>query len=75
MKQIEEKKQNQFSFEISSKIPDALGRAGIIHTPHGDIKTPAFVVVGTYGEVKFLSPSQFHSIGAQAMISNGFHLS
>ncbi|MDR0900749.1 MAG: tRNA guanosine(34) transglycosylase Tgt, partial [Methanobrevibacter sp.] len=39
------------------------------------IKTPAFVVVGTYGEVKFLSPSQFHSIGAQAMISNGFHLS
>jgi len=68
-------KQNQFSFEIDGKIPDALGRAGIIHTPHGDIKTPTFVVVGTYGEVRFLSPSQFHNIGVQAMISNGFHLS
>ncbi|MDR2967954.1 MAG: tRNA guanosine(34) transglycosylase Tgt [Methanobacteriaceae archaeon] len=68
-------KQNQFNFEINAKIPGTLGRAGIIHTPHGDIKTPTFVVVGTYGEVRFLSPSQFHSIGIQAMISNGFHLS
>jgi len=68
-------KQNQFSFEINTKIPDALGRAGIIHTPHGDIKTPTFVVVGTYGKVRFLSPSDFNNIGVQAMISNGFHLS
>lgn len=68
-------KHNQFNFEINAKIPDALGRAGIIHTPHGDIKTPTFVVVGTYGEVRFLLPSQFHNIGVQAMISNGFHLS
>jgi len=68
-------KQNQFSFEINAKIPDGLGRAGVIHTPHGDIKTPTFVVVGTYGEVRFLAPSKFHSIGVQSMISNGFHLS
>ncbi|KZX16197.1 queuine tRNA-ribosyltransferase [Methanobrevibacter cuticularis] len=67
--------QNQFSFEINAKIPDALGRAGIIHTPNGDIATPTFVVVGTYAKVKFLEPSKFHNIGAQAMISNGFHLS
>lgn len=68
-------KNNQFSFEIKDKIPNRLGRTGIIHTPHGDIKTPTFVVVGTYGEVRFLSPSKFHDIGLQAMISNGFHLS
>ncbi|WP_409199598.1 tRNA guanosine(34) transglycosylase Tgt [Methanobrevibacter sp. DSM 116169] len=68
-------KQNQFSFEIDTKIPDALGRAGIIHTPHGDIKTPTFTVVGTYGDVRFLSTDKFHEIGIQAMISNGFHLS
>ncbi|KZX11946.1 tRNA guanosine(34) transglycosylase Tgt [Methanobrevibacter filiformis] len=68
-------KQNQFSFEITTKIPDALGRAGIIHTPHGDIHTPAFVVVGTYAKVRFLPSSKFHRINAQAMISNGFHLS
>jgi queuine tRNA-ribosyltransferase len=66
---------SQFSFEITAKVPNGLGRAGIIHTPHGDIETPTFVVVGTYGEVRFLSPSQFHDIGVQAMISNGFHLS
>ena len=68
-------KNKEFSFKITSKIPDALGRAGIIHTPHGDIMTPTFVVVGTYGEVRFLSPSKFNSINLQAMISNGFHLS
>ncbi|RBQ22766.1 tRNA-guanine(15) transglycosylase [Candidatus Methanobinarius endosymbioticus] len=68
-------KQNQFSFEIDAKIPDALGRAGIIYTPHGDIETPTFVVVGTYGNVRLLSPYQFHEIGLQAMICNGFHLS
>lgn len=67
--------QNQFNFEINAKIPDALGRAGIIHTPHGNIKTPTFVVVGTYGNVRFLSQSQFSNIGLQTMISNGFHLS
>jgi len=67
--------QNQFNFEINAKISDALGRAGIIHTPHGDIKTPTFVVVGTYGNVRFLSPSDFHNISLQAMICNGFHLS
>lgn len=68
-------KRNQFNFEINARIPNALGRAGIIHTPHGDINTPTFVVVGTYGKVRFLSPSQFQDIGLQTMISNGFHLS
>ena len=65
----------QFNFEINAKIPDSLGRAGIIHTPHGDIKTPAFMVVGTYGEVRFLEPEKFHEINIQGMICNGFHLS
>jgi queuine tRNA-ribosyltransferase len=72
---IDTNKKNQFSFEIDTRIPNSLGRAGIIHTPHGDISTPTFVIVGTYAKVKYLSPSQFHNIGAQAMISNGFHLS
>jgi len=66
---------NDFSFQIQERIPDALGRAGTIYTPNGTISTPAFMVVGTYGEVKFLSSKQFHEIGAEGMISNGFHLS
>ena len=65
---------NQFSFEITKKIPGKLGRAGIIHTPHGDIKTPAFMTVGTHGEVRYLSMNDLKSIQAQAMLSNGYHL-
>lgn len=63
-----------FHFEITHKIPGKLGRAGIIHTPHGEIKTPAFMTVGTQGYVRFVSSEQLQEIGAQAMLSNGYHL-
>lgn len=65
---------NEFSFEIEQRIPGKLGRAGVIHTPHGDIKTPAFMCVGTHGEVRFVSMDELNSIAAQAMLSNGYHL-
>lgn len=68
------KNNNTFSFEIIKRIPGKLGRAGIIHTPHGDIKTPAFMSVGTKGEVKFVSMEDLYLIQAQAMLSNGYHL-
>lgn len=68
------KNNNTFSFEITKNIPGSLGRAGIIHTPHGDIKTPAFMCVGTYGQVRFLSMDDLHSLNAQAMLCNGYHL-
>lgn len=68
------KNNNTFSFEITKKIPGKLGRAGIIHTPHGDIKTPAFMTVGTKGEVRFVSMEDLQAITAQAMLSNGYHL-
>ncbi|MDR2703159.1 MAG: tRNA guanosine(34) transglycosylase Tgt [Cellulomonadaceae bacterium] len=61
-----------FRFEIESVA--GMARAGVIHTPHGDILTPTFTVVGTHGFVKFLSPEALHSIGTQAMLSNGYHL-
>ena len=63
-----------FHFEITHKIPGKLGRAGIIRTPHGEIKTPAFMTVGTQGYVRFVSSEQLQEIGAQAMLSNGYHL-
>ncbi len=65
---------NRFSFEVVKRIPGKLGRAGIIHTPHGDIKTPAFMSVGTKGEVRFVSMEDLKDINAQAMLSNGYHL-
>jgi queuine tRNA-ribosyltransferase len=70
----EYKNNNTFSFEIEKKIDGQLGRAGIIHTPHGDIKTPAFMCVGTRGKVNFMSMEELNSIMAQAMLSNGYHL-
>lgn len=65
---------NEFSFEILERIPGKLGRAGIIHTPHGDIHTPAFMCVGTHGEVRYVTPEELDSLYAQAMLSNGYHL-
>ncbi len=63
-----------FNFTITKKIVGKLGRAGVICTPHGKIETPAFICVGTTGAVRYLSPSDLKSIGAQAMLSNGYHL-
>lgn len=51
-----------------------LGRTGTIHTPHGDIHTPAFIPVATKATVKTLTPEQVRSTGAQAILSNAYHL-
>ncbi len=61
-------------FIVEKTLPNGLGRAGIIKTAHGEIKTPAFMAVGTHGYVRFLSSADLHDIGAQAMLSNGYHL-
>lgn len=61
-------------FKITKTIPGSLGRAGVIKTAHGEIKTPAFMAVGTHGYVRFLPPADLHALGAQAILSNGFHL-
>ena len=63
-----------FHFHIEHKIPNHLGRVGTIYTPHGIIKTPAFMTVGTLGYVRFVPPESLTSINAQAMLSNGYHL-
>jgi queuine tRNA-ribosyltransferase len=62
-----------FSFEIVAKVGE-LARAGIIHTPHGDVLTPTFCAVATHGAVKFLPMKNLHEIGAQMMLANGYHL-
>lgn len=61
-------------FKIEAKLGNGLGRAGVIKTAHGKIKTPAFMVVGTRGEVRFMSAADLEGVGAQAMLSNGYHL-
>lgn len=64
-----------FGFNIEKKLSGyTLGRSGIIHTPHGDIQTPAFITVGTKATVKALTPEQVKDLGAQAVLANTYHL-
>ena len=63
-----------FGFDVTSHLNDSYGRTGVIHTPHGDIETPAFVVVGTKATVKSLLPESVAQLGAQAVLANAYHL-
>lgn len=65
---------SQFSFELIAQDPHTGARAGIFHTPHGDIETPIFMPVGTLATVKGLLPSTVEEIGAQIILSNTYHL-
>lgn len=66
--------QKDFSFLIKTKLKGAHARTGIIHTPHGDIETPAFIPVGTQATLKSLTPEQLKATGAQAVLANAYHL-
>jgi queuine tRNA-ribosyltransferase len=63
-----------FTFNIQQKMDGTLARAGVIETPHGQIKTPAFIVVGTKASVKAILPEQLQAIGTQAVLANAYHL-
>lgn len=66
---------NPITFEITNRQPGSLARAGVIHTPHGDIETPAFIPVGTKATVKSLKPEDlFDLVGAQLALANTYHL-
>ncbi len=64
----------QFNFKILKKLDGALGRVGIIETPHGAIETPAFVTVGTKGTVKAIPPEEVAKTGAQVVLANTYHM-
>ncbi|MBR3248834.1 tRNA guanosine(34) transglycosylase Tgt [Candidatus Saccharibacteria bacterium] len=51
-----------------------LARVGVIHTPHGDIETPAFVGAATRATVKALTMEQMRMLGSQAILANTYHL-
>ncbi|WP_053543913.1 tRNA guanosine(34) transglycosylase Tgt [Corynebacterium deserti] len=69
---------SDLSFTLNNKLADDApgkhGRTGVIHTPHGDIATPAFIPVATKATVKTLTPEQIRETGAQAILSNAYHL-
>jgi len=69
-----------FSFRIDAQLDShptnkqPLGRVGVITTPHGEIKTPAFIPVGTKATVKSVLPESIKDLDAQAVLSNSYHL-
>ncbi len=67
-------KDDFFSFEIVKTCPKTGARAGVFHTPRGDIKTPVFMPVGTQATVKGLRPEDLDEMGAQIILSNTYHL-
>ena len=67
-----------FGFDVAVRMrdsmPGALGRTGTITTPHGIIRTPAFIPVGTKATVKTVLPETMAELGAQAVLANAYHL-
>jgi queuine tRNA-ribosyltransferase len=53
---------------------DGLARRGTLTLAHGDVQTPAFMPVGTYGTVKAMSPLELKEIDAHIVLGNTFHL-
>ncbi len=51
-----------------------MARAGVFHTPHGDIQTPIFAPVGTQATVKAVTPAQLYELDASLVLSNTYHL-
>jgi len=59
-------------FEL--KATDGLARRGALKFPRGEVQTPAFMPVGTYGTVKGVTPQQVTDSGAEILLGNTFHL-
>ncbi|MBH0096277.1 tRNA guanosine(34) transglycosylase Tgt [Psychrobacter sp. NZS113] len=55
-------------------IGETRARRGTVHLNHGDVQTPAFMPVGTYGTVKGMLPRDIEAIGADIILGNTFHL-
>ena len=53
---------------------DGLARQGTLRLNHGEIETPIFMPVGTYGAVKGMSPADLEAVGARIILGNTFHL-
>ncbi|MBA2505380.1 MAG: tRNA guanosine(34) transglycosylase Tgt [Thermoleophilaceae bacterium] len=60
------------SFEIGAR--DGAARAGVLHTAHGDVRTPAFVPLASHATVRGLQSSEVAALGFEMVLGNTFHL-
>ncbi|KIC44295.1 queuine tRNA-ribosyltransferase [Ruegeria sp. ANG-S4] len=63
---------DRFSFDL--KATDGKARTGVIHTPRGKVRTPAFMPVGTAATVKAMMPESVRATGADILLGNTYHL-
>ena len=63
-----------FSYDLVHLDKNTGARAGVLHTPHGDIETPIFMPVGTNSTVKMLTNHDIEHTGAQIILANSYHL-
>ncbi|MBE0555091.1 MAG: tRNA guanosine(34) transglycosylase Tgt [Rhodobacteraceae bacterium] len=61
-----------FGFTVEAR--DGMARKGVIDTPRGQIRTPAFMPVGTAGTVKAMLPESVRATGADILLGNTYHL-
>ena len=64
--------QSGFSFHVTAT--DGAARSGRLRTPHGEVDTPAFMPVATYGAVRGVSAAELAAAGAQILLGNTYHL-
>ncbi len=62
------------SFSFTLNATDGAARTGVIETPRGEIRTPAFMPVGTAGTVKAMFPEDVRATGADVLLGNTYHL-
>jgi len=63
---------DRFQFQINAS--DGRARTGVVSTPRGDIRTPAFMPVGTAATVKAMMPENVRATGADILLGNTYHL-
>lgn len=63
-----------FSFEVQHIEKHTGARAGVFHTPHGDVLTPVYMPVGTQATVKGVFPRDLKDAGSSIVLSNTYHL-
>ncbi|HZT53967.1 MAG TPA: tRNA guanosine(34) transglycosylase Tgt, partial [Gaiellaceae bacterium] len=60
------------AFTVTAR--DGAARAGVLRTAHGEVRTPAFMPVGTKGSVKAVDPDELHALGVEILLGNAYHL-
>jgi queuine tRNA-ribosyltransferase len=62
------------SFSVMGRCARTSARAGLLRTPHGEVRTPVFMPVGTQATVKAMGPDDLEAIGASIVLANTYHL-